>query len=704
MVPQIRRRRTLEAIKRILLRESINQPLMVIFEDLHWIDSETQALLDLLVDAIANARFLLLVNYRPEYRHEWGSRTHYTQLRLDPLGRESAEEMLSALLGDAKDLIAVKHVIIERTQGTPFFMEEMVQALYEEGVLQRNGTVKLAQPISAIKIPPTVQAVLASRIDRLAPADKELLQTLAVLGREFSLNLVQRVSTKSSNKLEQVLSHLQLSEFSNEQPAVNDIEYSFKHALTQEVAYNSVLSERRKLLHERAGAAMEALYGNRLEDHLSDLARHSERSGNTVKAIEYLGRGGHQAISHASHAEAITFFASALELLKRLPKSPERLKKELTLQLGLGSALQPVKGFSSPEVGQTFSRAFELCQQIEATPELFQVILGLTNFYYMRLELSRAHELAEHLVAISQRDGNAVSLIAAHMTRGVGLLTQGNFTLARDHFECAASFVSSAHRSIYGPAALCWHGAISGYLGYLDQALDQNCAALALARELSDPFTYINALHSAQLVHQLRGEWEASLALADDTLRLSTEHGFQQYSALAMSYRGRALTQLNHAEEGLAALQQGLTAMRSSGMHLLTLSYAMLAEGCAKAGYTADGLSVAAEELESSDRTGDVGWKAELYRIRGDLLLIEGKPTSVNEAEACFRQAIEIAEHQQAKWWELRATLSLARLLAYQGKRDEARAVLAEIYDWFTESFDTADLKEAKILLDELSC
>ncbi|MBV8358456.1 MAG: AAA family ATPase [Deltaproteobacteria bacterium] len=243
MEPQLRRRRTLEAIKRVILRESLNQPLMLIFEDLHWIDSETQALVNLLVDAIANARILLLVNYRPGYRHEWGSRTHYTQLRLDPLGHESAEEMLDALLptpmapsdilalsrsvagegtGEGTDLTALKRLIIERTDGTPFFMEEMVQSLFEEGVLQRNGSVTLAKPISAIKVPASVQAVLASRIDRLAPAEKELLQTLAVLGREFAPTLVQRVTFKASDELEQMLSHLQLGEFINEQPAVGD--------------------------------------------------------------------------------------------------------------------------------------------------------------------------------------------------------------------------------------------------------------------------------------------------------------------------------------------------------------------------------------------------------------------------------------------------------------------------------------------------
>jgi predicted ATPase len=265
MEPQARRRRTLEAIKRILLRESISRPLMLIFEDLHWIDNETQGLLNLLVDAIANARVLLLVNYRPEYRHEWSSRTHYTQLRLDPLGTETAAEMLSAMLGDDKDLDTLKRQIIERTQGTPFFIEEMVQALFEEGVLRRNGAVKLAKPISAIKVPSTVQAVLASRIDRLAPPEKELLQTLAVLGRDFTLKLAQRVTLKSNDELDAMLAQLQFGEFINEHPTVGDVEFIFKHALTQEVAYNSILADRRRRIHENTANAIEVLFSERLE-------------------------------------------------------------------------------------------------------------------------------------------------------------------------------------------------------------------------------------------------------------------------------------------------------------------------------------------------------------------------------------------------------------------------------------------------------
>src|SRR6202011_3106291 len=254
---QIKKRRTLEAIKRIILRESLNQPLMVIFEDLHWIDEQTQELLNLLADSIGTAKILLLVNYRPEYSHQWGNKTYYTQLRLDPLGKESAEEMLSALVGDGKDLLPLKRLIIERTEGTPFFMEEIVQALFEDGVIQRNGTVKLAKSMNAVKVPATVQAVLASRIDRLPAEEKELLQTLALLGREFPLGLVQRVTRKPEDELERKLAGLQAGEFIYEQPAAGDIEYIFKHALTQEVAYGALLVERRMLLHQRAGVALE---------------------------------------------------------------------------------------------------------------------------------------------------------------------------------------------------------------------------------------------------------------------------------------------------------------------------------------------------------------------------------------------------------------------------------------------------------------
>jgi predicted ATPase len=415
---QVKKRRTLEAIKRIILRESLNQPLMVIFEDLHWIDEATQELLNLLADSIGTAKFLLLLNYRPEYSHQWNSKTYYTQLRLDPLGKESAEDMLAALLGDGKDLIALKRLIIELTEGNPFFVEEIVQALFEDGVLQRNGTVKLAKSMNAVKVPTTVQAVLASRIDRRPAEEKELLQTLAVLGREFPLGLVKRVTLRPDDTLERGLSRLQAGEFIYEQPAAGDVEYVFKHALTQEVAYNALLVERRKLLHERAGVALESMFADQLDDHLGELARHYSRSDNVAKAVEYLGRAGQQALQRSAYADAISSLSAAIDLLERLPDGPERGQRELLLQLALGPALMAVKGFAAPEAERAYTRARELCERVGDPPELFPALWGLFLMHLLRGELRRAYELADQLLRRAQSARDPAGLIRGHLALG----------------------------------------------------------------------------------------------------------------------------------------------------------------------------------------------------------------------------------------------------------------------------------------------
>jgi class 3 adenylate cyclase len=350
MDPKVKRRRTLDAIKRILLRESLEHALVVIFEDLHWIDGETQALLDVLADSIANSRVLLLVNYRPEYRHEWTNKSYYSQLRLAALGRESAGEMLSALLGDGVELEPLKRLIIERTEGNPFFIEEMVQALFEDGGLVRNGAVKVARSLSQLRLPPTVQGILASRIDRQSPAQKDMLQTLAVIGRESPLSLIGQVVRQPEAQLNSMLAALQAGEFIYQQPALTDVEYVFKHALTQEVAYNSVLAERRRALHERAGLALESMFAEQLEDHLDELAHHYARSDNASKAVEYLGRAGQQAAQRSAYAEAVDRLTAGIDLLQRLPDSPERVARELFLQLAAGPALVAVKGYGAPEV------------------------------------------------------------------------------------------------------------------------------------------------------------------------------------------------------------------------------------------------------------------------------------------------------------------------------------------------------------------
>jgi predicted ATPase len=347
--------------------------LIVVFEDLHWIDAGTQVFLNLLVDALATARSLLLVNYRPEYRHDWGNKTYYTQLRLDPLGKESAEEMLTTLLGDGAELGPLKWLIIEKTEGNPFFMEETVQVLLDEGALVRNVTVKLTKALGELKIPPTVQGILAARIDRLPADEKELLQALAIIGKEFRLGPVKQVVGKPDDELQRILSDLQLAEFIYEQPAVADIEYIFKHALTQEVAYGSLFAR----APPGDARPIEALYEGRLEEHLAELAHHYRHTSKIEKAVHYLRLAAGQAADRSALSEAESQLRDAIALLMALPASSERDLTELTLQTTLASLLAGRSSRGSPERETVLRCVYEVSERIadprEVLPALFQL-------------------------------------------------------------------------------------------------------------------------------------------------------------------------------------------------------------------------------------------------------------------------------------------------------------------------------------------
>ena len=434
MDAQMRRRRTYEALKRLLLCESLNQPLVFICEDLHWLDTESQAFLDVLVESLATARLLLLVNYRPEYRHGWGSKTYYTQLRLDPLGREEAEALLTALLGTDADVQPLKQRILAQTGGNPFFMEEVVQTLVEERVLVgEHGQYHLAKAPTALHIPPTVQGVLAARIDRLATEDKELLQTLAVIGTTFSLRLLTLVVEQPEEALYQGLSHLQTAEFLYEQPAFPDPEYTFKHALTHDVAYSSLLMERRKMLHERTAQVLEALYGDRLEEYYSTLAHHYSHSDNTEKAVIYLQHAGQQAAQRSAYVEALVHLNQGLELLTALPDTPERVQQELTFATALGTALMATKGWAAPEVGAAYTRARVLGQRVGDTLQLFPVLWGLHGFYVVRAEYQAAREIGEQFLDLAQHRQDPVFLAEAHFTLGNCLFQLAEFVPACEH-------------------------------------------------------------------------------------------------------------------------------------------------------------------------------------------------------------------------------------------------------------------------------
>jgi tetratricopeptide (TPR) repeat protein len=703
---QVRKRRTLEAIKRIILRESLNQPLLVIFEDLHWIDEHTQELLNLLVDSIETARILLLVNYRSEYSHQWSSKTYCTQLRLDPLGSESAEEMLSALLGDGEDLVALKRLIIERTGANPFFMEEIVQALFEDGVLLRNGAMKLTKSMNTVKIPATVQAVLAARIDRLPAEEKELLQTLAVLGREFPLGLVRRVVFKL-DQLERRLSRLQSGEFIYDHVTAGDVRYVFKHALTQEVAYNALLAERRKRLHESAGEALEALFSGQLEDHLDELVHHYRRSDNVAKAVEFLGRAGHRALQRSTFAEAATDFNDALARLEELPSEADRDRREIAIRTGLADVVIVTSGYAATEYERHMSRRYELAERLGDSVQPFYSLVGVSVLAAFRLELKKAREVGGRLLALADQARDPKMQLEAHGSLANILWLLGDFRGAREHSHRGIELFAlneplPSGKEHMRSACEFYAPFCAATLGFPDEGLRQSEEFLARAREQSQPLPLAFALNCVSTLFVWRREGEEALKFADALLTLSMEHGFSNWQSFARIDRGHSLALLGKGDDAIVEIKSAIASYEATGAAVTGWMRCTLAFGYLVAEQPAEGFRVANKGLEVGDQTGDGEAKAELHRLKGELLLM-CDPAASREAETSFRAAISIARVQDARLLELRATTSLARLLVKQGSHDEARTMIANIYNWFTEGFDTADLKDAKTLLDELS-
>jgi class 3 adenylate cyclase len=400
--PPQRRQRTLEAIKRLLLRESQVQPFLLVFEDLHWIDSETQSFLESLIESLPTARLLLLVNYRPEYQHGWGSKTYYTQLRIDPLPPESAEELLESLLGSDSSLAPLKELLISRTEGNPFFLEESIRTLVETKFLAgERGNYGLEKTLESTQVPATVQAVLAARIDRLPPQEKRLLQSAAIIGKDVPFPLLQAVAEQPEAELRGGLSILQASEFLYETSLFPDPEYTFKHALTHEVAYGSILQERRRVIHARVVEAIERLYPDRLTEQVERLAYHTSRGDLWEKAVDYLHQAGKKAASRSATQETIAYFEQALDTLKHFPQGHQTLEKAINLRVDLGPTLISMKGFGATEVEENYTRARVLCEQLGETPQLFPVLWGLARMYDVRGQLRVGQELGKQLLKLA---------------------------------------------------------------------------------------------------------------------------------------------------------------------------------------------------------------------------------------------------------------------------------------------------------------
>ncbi len=712
--PQKQKEKTQAVLVGWLIEEAEQRPVCTVWEDLHWADPSTLEVLTLLLDQGPTTRLLTLLTCRPEFISPWGSRSYLTQLTLDRLGWPQVEVMVERVTGEKALPSEVVQQIVSKTDGVPLFVEELTKTVVENigqratGNGQRGG-----QSGAVLGIPSSLQDALMARLDRLGSA-KEIAQLGATLGREFSYELLHAVANQNESILQQGLQQLVAAELVYQRGLGPQAHYLFKHALIQDTAYQSLLKSRRQQLHERIAQVLEERFVEIKEAQPELLARHYTEAGHAEQAIPYWQRAGERASQRSAYVEAISHLTKGIEVLKTLPNVPEHAPQELTLQLALNDALVTVKGYTAPEVRKTVLRARELCQQLGETPQLFPMLFRLWVFYIMRRELPTAREMSEQLMRLARSIKDLFLLVLAHAALGITSYWLGELTSARSHLDQAITWYDPQKhpRSSVGTADprvdfLTYAAWTLWRLGYPDQALKRSQEAMALATVLSHPFSLSYALMGIALLHLALREGKLAREEAEEVMSLSTEQGFPFWLPQATIVRGWALADQGQVEEGITQIQQGLAAYRNMGAETERKGFLPLLIATYAQGTQAEaGLSVLPESLDFVDKTGVRYYESDLYRLKGELTLqlqVESHKTQIKEAEACFLKAIEIAQKQQAKSPELRATMSLARLWQQQGKKTEARQILADVYNWFTEGFDTGDLREAKALLEELS-
>jgi predicted ATPase len=708
--PQRQRQKTLETIVAILLELAEHQPVLFILEDLHWTDPTTLELLNLLIDQTPTASMLVLLTCRPRFQPAWHHRSYITEMTLNHLSHTQVEQIVTGVT-DGKTLPQeVLAQIVEKTDGVPLFVEELTKAVLEAGVLQEvDGHYALTGSFSAFAIPATLQDSLMARLDRLVTA-KAVAQYAAVIGRQFPYNLLQAVSQLDESTLQRELGRLVEAEIVYQRGLPPQAIYTFKHALIQDAAYKCLLRSTRQQYHQRIAQVLEEEFTETVEAQPELLAHHCTEAGLIEQAVGYWHQAGQRAIERSAHLEVIAHLRQGLELLQTLPVTLERIQREVDMLIALGASLHATKGTGALEVGETYTRARQLCEPLEDPQRLFPVLRGLHGYYNVRAELQMAHALSEQLLTLAQQVQDATMLVAAHRALGTTLCWLGAVASAQTHFAQGIAFYHpQQHR-----AAVLLYGVDSGVtchshaawalwcLGYPDQGLARNQEAVTLAQQLAHSYSLGFALNWAAIFHQLRREVSAVQEHAEATIRVAQEQGFPQWQANGAIQRGWALAYQGQAQEGIEQITRGFRAHRAT-VAAIAGSYflALLAEAYGMQGEPEAGLTVLTEALTRAETIGERWYESELYRLKGELLLQQSSDNDT-EAETCFQHAISIAQSQQAKSWELRAAVSLSRLWQSQGKRQEAHDLLAPVYHWFTECFDTADLKDAKALLDAL--
>ncbi len=706
LTPEQKRTRLLAVLTQWTVGAARTQPMAMVIEDLHWVDPSTLELVQLLTEQGVMVPLLLICTARREFHPQWPMRSHHTQITLNCLSERNVREMVLQVVarnGFNKQSI---EAVIQRTGGNPLFVEELTRAVLESG----------DAGITEREIPATLHDSLMARLDRMGPA-REVLQIGSVIGSEFTYGLLRAVHNRiSENELQGALRNATDAELIYERGIPPDAAYQFKHALIRDAAYGALLRARRKELHSRIAEVLVEQFRETVTSAPEILAHHYTEADIAEQAIAYWQRAGQRALERSANREVISHFTKGLELLKSTADSPQRNNQELTLQTALGASLIAVKGYAAPEVEPVYARARELCDRVGETPLLFRVLGGLSAFYLVRGDFHTSRELGEQLLHLAQNMGNPSLLVRAHSALGPTLFYLGEFAPSREHLEQGITLYQAQRHHSHaaflqdpGVSCLCYLAWDLWFLGYPDQALKRTDEAIILAQSLSHPYSRAYSHAFAAMIHNLRGESEEAQEQAEAAIALSADQGFMIWLAQATVSLGWARAHQGQ-KEGVAQVRQGLAAWRATGAEVCSsYNLGVLAEAYGKWRRAEEGLGVLSDALAlMASKTGDLFYEAELYRLKGELMLQQAGVQEIasaveNEAERCFLRAIDIARHQQAKSLELRAVRNLARLLARQGRGDIAHAMLAEIYNWFTEGFNTADLKDAKELLDELS-
>jgi class 3 adenylate cyclase/tetratricopeptide (TPR) repeat protein len=687
--PPQRRQRTLSALKRVLLRESQVQPVLLVFEDLHWIDSETQALLDSLVESLPTARLLLLVNHRTEYQHGWGHKTYYLQLRLDPLPPASADELLQALLGDDPSLAPLKHLLIARTEGNPFFLEECVRTLVEtQELVGEPGAYRLARELPSIQVPATVQTVLAARIDRLPPEEKQLLHTAAVIGHEVPLALIQTVAEMPETPLRRGLTHLQAAEFLYETRLFPETEYTFKHALTQQVAYETLLQERRRALHARIIAALEALAGERVAEQVDRLAHHALRGEVWGKTLAYCRQAGEKSLARSAHREAVEYLEQALSALAHLPETRETREQAIDLRPALRTALWP-----SGDLGRILAylrEAESLAVTLDDPRRLAQVSVFLSNSFYFMGAYDQAIAAAQRTLALATASGEVVLQALANQSLGFAYQFLGHYRRAIACFTQTVAFFEGTQRherfgQVFLPAvqSRAFLAACHAHLSTFGEGRALGEEGLRIAEAVAHPASLMMASWGIGLLCLRQGDLPGALPRLEQAVGLCQDADLPFYLPRMAAVLGAAYTLGGRVADAVPLLTRALEQTTARGMvgdqALCRLS---LGEAHMLTGRLEEVHALAEQALSLAREHQEQGHQAYALRLLGEIAA-RHEPPEAEQAEAHYQQALALAEELGMRPLQAHCHLGQGRLYGQTGRGEQARTALATAIDLY---------------------